>query len=218
MRNRTKELTDEAIALDRYRLLQQINISYIIFYWETGKYYIDQKKHEDADYLNSESKRLTEKWGNIFSIENIRAAISFSDLIQDSIHVSVVGTLTTWKYLKVLLPLKDADLILSFIKLCSDENLSIEVLQESVNQIIADGNVPEIPKVKPKETKIDYLYSTKIIEHEKKGERVSVRSIENTILENMRQLEPDGLINNMFPDPDLEGFLKMNLSGQRVFQ
>jgi hypothetical protein len=204
-----KELTSDFIGSKRYTILQSLNNSHINFQWQIGKYFIDKKMQHDEDFIAAESQRLKEKWGNLFSVENIKLAITFATLIEDEIHVGLLGTLITWKYLKVLLPLNDAELVFSFTRLCIDENLSIAVLQQSVNQIIAGGDVPKLPKVKRKKTKVDYLYSTDMVEYDKNSP-VPFRSHDILIFDSSRQLAPDGIINNLFPDSDLESFLKLD--------
>lgn len=66
-----------------------------------------------------------------------------------------------------------------------------------------------LPKVKRKKTKVDYLYSTEMVEYDKNSP-VPFRSYDILIFDSSRQLAPDGIINNLFPDNDLESFLKLN--------
>jgi hypothetical protein len=216
MRKLLSELGDDTIAAQRLRILQGINSTYLNFLWSIGKFFIDEKKNNDEVYLAEKSKILQEKWGNIFKVDNIKSTISFATLIPDEIHAAVLSSVISWKYLKVLLPLNDAELLMSFTKLCIDDNLSIEVLKESVSQIIASGEVPALPKVKRKKTKIDYLYASDTIEHGRKGE-ISVKSHEILIFSGNGQNLNDGIINNLFPDSDLEEFLKLDMSKSMLF-
>ncbi|MCS3556921.1 MULTISPECIES: DUF1016 N-terminal domain-containing protein [unclassified Sphingobacterium] len=209
MQNKNKELTMDFIGSKRYSILQGINNAYLNFQWEIGQYFIDQKKENNKVFITAESQRLMEKWGNNFSVDNVTMAIAFAQLVTDEIQVGVLGSVISWKYLKVMLPLNDVELIFSLTKVCIDENLSIEVLQKSVNKIIAGGDVPKLPKVKRKKTKVDYLYSTEMVEYDKNSP-VPFRSHDILIFDSSRQLAPDGIINNLFPDNDLESFLKLD--------
>lgn len=217
MYNTIVELDRDSIAARRFMMLADINRSYINFHWEIGKFFIDKMKQYDDKFIEEQSEKLTKTWGNIFSVDNIQSAIAFAMQLPDIIHVGILGGVITWKYLKALLPLNDTELLLSFTKLCIDENLSIEVLQESVDRIIKEGNIPVLPKVKRKETKIDYLYTTETVEHEKKGE-ASVKSHEILIFGGEGQQSEDGIINNLFPDTDLELFLKMGMNSGTILK
>lgn len=217
MQNKEIELTEDSIGLKRYGILQLINNSYVNFQWEIGKYFIDLHKQGDEEFIASESLRLQRNWGNLFSVDNIRMSIAFATLFKDPIRVGVLGATVSWNYLKVLLPLNDVEHIMSLVKLCTDENLSIDALKEMINQLLAKGEIGKISQEKVNKTKPDKLFQIKTNEQGRNGS-ISFRSTDILIMDGQSALSSDGIINNLFPDSDLEEFLKINLLQNSVFK
>lgn len=210
MQNKTIELTERAIGLKRYSTLQLINNSHVNFQWEIGKYFIGMNKQDDEQFIASESLNLQEKWGCIFSVENIKKSIVFATLFTDSIRAGVLAATMTWKYLKILLLLNDAELIMNFSKKCTDENLSIAELNKLVEEVLLEGHDSYAAKGKGRKGSSEKLYQIQTHEHGRDGD-LSFLSTDILIMDGQSALASDGIINNLFPDRDLEAFLKMDI-------
>lgn len=211
MQNKSIELTERSIGLKRYSTLQLINNSHVNFQWEIGKYFVGLNKQDDKQFIAAESLSLQEKWGCIFSIENIEKSIIFATLFTDPIRAGILGATMTWKYLKVLLLLNDAELIMNFSKKCTDENLSLSALNKLVVEVLEEGRDCYAAKVKGKKENSEKIYQIQTNEHGRNGD-VSFLSTDILIMDGQSALASDGIINNLFPDKDLEAFLKMDTS------
>jgi len=195
-------ISDDFIRSERYKILITINGFYISFLWKLGKYFIDNKRENDKDFLINTSKRLVPVWGGIFSVENINLTIDFVKLIPDYKDSSLLSTLITWDYLKVLIPLNNLSSLLGFIQLCNEENYSLKTLKESVNQAISEKDSLINPKQFQKfELKIKDLFHENVDDLSDKNS--NFKHIDYHLETNMS----DNVINQLFSE-DLKTILK----------
>ena len=183
------ELKEEVLKTESYiRVTDYTKEQYKVKeYYKIGEILSKAGKEYGKDIIGTYSEKLMIEVGKKYNRTNLWRMKQFYEKFQDE-KLAPVGQVLSWSHYRELLPLKDTNEIIYYIKMCKANNLTKRELQERIksNEYERLSNKTKEKLINSKKLEVpDLVPNPIVIKTDKAYDKITEYDLKNMILQNI---------------------------------